>query len=127
MHYLLDTDVLLWWLDNDKRLKDSIKQIINDRENRIYVSVVSGIEISIKHKLGKLPLKTTVRRIFEIADLDILNINLDHVLEFNKLPLSKKHKDPFDRILIAQAKVEWLTLVTSDPKIWKYKVSLFRA
>lgn len=127
MGYLLDTGVLLWWLDDDKRLKDSIKQVINNQENQIYVSVVSGIEISIKHKLGKLPLKTTVKRILDIADLNILSVILDHVLEFNELPFHKKHHDPFDRLLIAQAKVEGLSLVTSDPKIWRYKVSVLKA
>ncbi len=127
MRYLLDTNVLLWWLDGDKRLKSSIRQIINSQANQIYISVVSGLEISIKHRLGKLPLKTTVKKIFEISDFNILNVSLEHVVEFDKLSLQKDHKDPFDRILISQTKVENLTLVTTDPKILRYKLSLLKA
>ena len=88
---------------------------------------MSTIEISIKAKSGKLPLKTSTKQIFEISGFEVLNINLNHIIEFDKLPIHKDHKDPFDRILIAQAKVENLTLITSDPKIWKYKMSVLKS
>lgn len=122
MRYLLDTNIFLWSLNDDNRLKKSIRKILEDPLNEIYVSVVSGWEISIKHKLGKLPLKTTLPECFEKSNFQILNINLEHILQLDKLPLH--HKDPFDRILISQAKAENLTLITSDEKIWKYKQSL---
>lgn len=127
MRYLLDTNILLWWLEDDKRLKNPIRQIIGNEANQIQISIVSGLEISIKNKLGRLPLKTKVKDIFKISGFLILDINLNHVTELDKLPLHKNHKDPFDRILISQANAENLTLITSDQKIWKYKVSLIKA
>jgi len=127
MKYLLDTNILLWWMDDDKKLNSLVYKIIQDKNNQILVSVVSTIEISIKAKSGKLPLKTSTKQIFEISGFEVLNINLNHIIEFDKLPIHKDHKDPFDRILIAQAKVENLTLITSDPKIWKYKMSVLKS
>lgn len=120
MRYLLDTHILLWWLNDDKKLKSTVSKVIQDKKNQIFISVVSGIEISIKNRSGKLPLKTTVKQIFKIAGFEVLDINLSHLLEFDKL--SGYHKDPFDRILVSQAKVENLVLITSDEKIWKYDV-----
>lgn len=127
MRYLVDTHVFIWWLEGNKKLKNSIRKIVEDKENQVLVSVVSGIETGIKRKSRKLKLRTTLKRMFKIAGFEILSVNLDHVLELNKLPIHKDHGDPFDRILISQAKVEDLTLITSDPKIWKYKIDLIRA
>ncbi len=125
MRYLLDTNIFLWSLNADRKLKTSIREIIENPHNEIYISVVSGWEISIKHRSGKLPLKTTLEECFEKSDFSILNINLSHIMQLNKLPTY--HKDPFDRILIAQAKVENLTLITSDQKFQKYKLALVNA
>ena len=125
MNYLLDTQIFLWWLAKDKKLKDSVKKILLDPQNIIYVSVANAWEISIKHKIGKLPLKTTLKRCFEVSNFPIININIEHILKLNNLPLL--HKDPFDRILIAQAQVENLALISSDPKIWPYKIKLLNA
>lgn len=124
MHYLVDTHIFLWWLTDNKKLKESVVKILTDSENQVYVSVTSGWEISIKNKAGKLPLKTTLKRCFELAGFEILNVSLDHVLSLDGLPLY--HKDPFDRILIAQAQAENLTLITSDQKIWKYPVKVIK-
>lgn len=125
MRILLDTHVFLWALEGNKKLKDSIRRIIEDPKNQILVSVVNGIEISIKSRKEKLKLKTTLKRMFEISGFEILNINFNHLLALDKLPLH--HKDPFDRILISQSKVENLTLITSDIKIWKYDLKLLKA
>ncbi|TSC90264.1 MAG: PilT domain-containing protein [Microgenomates group bacterium Gr01-1014_5] len=125
--YLLDTNILLWWVDDNKRLKRSIYKVIQDKNNQILVSVVSAIEISIKNNLGKLPLKTSLERIFEGSEFEVLDIGLSHALELNRLPLHSGHRDPFDRVLISQAKAEKLTLITSDEKIWKYKLSILKA
>ena len=124
MNYLLDTQIFLWWLAKDKKLKESIKKIIADPQNTIYVSVTNAWEISIKYKIGKLPLKTTLEKCFEVTKFPIININLQHILQLDKLPLI--HKDPFDRLLIAQSMIENLTLITSDPKIWQYKIDLLK-
>jgi len=124
MNYLLDTQIFLWWLAKDKKLKESIKKIIADPQNTIYVSVTNAWEISIKYKIGKLPLKTTLEKCFEVTKFPIININLQHILQLDKLPLI--HKDPFDRLLIAQSMIENLTLITSNPKIWQYKIDLLK-
>lgn len=125
MRYLIDTNIFLWWLDDDRKLKISIRKIIEDSKNQVFVSIVSALEISIKHQLGKLPLKTTIEECFKVSSFEVLDIALDHVFQLGKLPLY--HKDPFDRILIAQAMVENLTLVTSDQKIWRYHLPLIKA
>lgn len=127
MNYLLDTNIFLWSLSGDKRLKKQIRKILEDPLNEIFASVVNGWEISIKHRIGKLPLKTTLFECFEKSGFNILSINLNHILQLDKLPPYRNHKDPFDRLLIAQAKAENLTLITSDPKNWKYKIALLKA
>lgn len=127
MKYLLDTHTFIWWLEGNKKLKISVRKILEASENQILVSVVSGIEISIKLRSRKLNIFTTVKKMFEISGFEVLNIDLNHVLEFNRLPSYPDHKDPFDRILISQAKVENLTLITSDPKIWNYKIPMLKA
>lgn len=127
MNYLLDTNIFLWSLNGDKKLKREIKRIIKDPQNKISVSIASAWEISIKNRAGKLPLKTTLSKCFEISGFKILDINLNHILEFDKLSLHNDHKDPFDRILISQARVEDLTFITSDEKIWKYNLPLLKA
>lgn len=127
MKYLVDTNIFLWSLNGDKKLKGEIKEIIENPKSQIFISIASAWEISIKNRVGKLPLKTTLNKCFEILDFEILDINLIHILEFNKLPLHKDHKDPFDRILISQARVENLTFITSDEKIWKYHLPLLKA
>ncbi len=126
MKYLLDTHIFLWSLDNNRRLKDSIKKILVDPGQVIYISVVSAWELSIKSKtnLG-FKLRTSIKKAFNISKFEILPIFFEHALAVEKLPLI--HKDPFDRILIAQALAENLTLVTSDKKIWKYKLPLIKA
>lgn len=124
MRYLVDTNIFLWWLNNDKRLKKEVFQILKDPKNQILISVASGWEISIKNRLGKLSLKTTLKRCFEVSGFEIMNINLNHILKLDKLPLH--HKDPFDRILISQSVVENLPLITNDRKIFKYKVKLIK-
>ncbi len=125
MKYLLDTNIFLWALNDDERLKKTIRKILEDPLNEIFASVVNGWEISIKHKLGKLPLKTTLLECFKKSNFEVLNINFEHILQLDKL--SSYHKDPFDRILISQAKAENLTLITSDAKILRYKVSSVKA
>lgn len=124
MRYFLDTNIFLWWLNDDKNLKKEVREIIENPLNQIFLSVVCAWEISIKHRSGKLPLRTTLEKCFKDLSFELLNIKLDHILRLNKLPLY--HKDPFDRILIAQAKTENLTIITTDKKILKYKVKTLK-
>lgn len=126
MKYLLDTHIFVWSLNNDRRLKDSIKKILVDPEQMILVSVVSAWELSIKSKARPgFKLGTSIKEAFNISGFEILPIFFEHALAVEKLPLY--HKDPFDRILISQALAEDLTLITSDQKIWKYELKLIKA
>lgn len=122
MRYLLDTHVFLWWLSLDKRLKEGWKQVISDSSNQVFLSTVSAWEMSIKLQIGKLKLKTPLADCFKDLSFEILDISLDHILTLNQLPL--KHKDPFDRMLIAQAKEEQCILVTDDEQIQAYDVPI---
>jgi PIN domain nuclease of toxin-antitoxin system len=122
MKYLLDTHIFLWALNNDKRLKKGYREILTNRSHLIYVSVVSAWEISIKLKTNpRFKLKTSIKKALEISGYEVLDISLEHVFCVHKLPMH--HKDPFDRMLIAQAKMEKCILITDDSKIKRYNVS----
>ncbi|MBI4990721.1 type II toxin-antitoxin system VapC family toxin [Candidatus Gottesmanbacteria bacterium] len=126
MKYLVDTHIFLWWLNEEEQLKTSIKSILSDTDNIIYVSVVTAWEMSLKLRAKrKIKLKSTIEDCFQKAGFEILDIRLPHVLQLAKL--QDVHKDPFDRMLIAQANVEEATLITGDEKIWKYDIPILRA
>lgn len=118
MKYLLDTHIIIWWAENNKKLKSEYKKIIADGNNIIFVSVASVWEVIIKTKLKKIKLKTPIEEIIKKCGFNILDINLEHVLELNKL--KNHHKDPFDRMLISQSIVEKMKLITQDRLIKKY-------
>ena len=120
MRYLLDTHIFLWWLADDKKLLEKPRELIKNPDNQIFISVASAWEMSIKSKIGKLSLKTTIHDCFEGSGFLVLDLLLTHVLELDKLP--PYHQDPFDRILIAQSKVENLILISDDMKIKKYDI-----
>lgn len=122
MKYLLDTHILIWWAEDNKKLKSQHKEIIADPENMIFVSVVSVWEVIIKTKLKKIRLKTSVDKIIERYDFNVIDIKMEHILALNKL--KDYHKDPFDRLLIVQSKVEDLTLLTDDKLINQYFKSM---
>jgi PIN domain nuclease of toxin-antitoxin system len=116
MNLLLDTHVLIWLVDGSDNLSQSAKQAIEDEQNSLYLSIASLWEMTIKMSLGKLQLGISLDRIVESylipASIEILPINLNHLLVLRDLPLH--HRDPFDRILISQAQAEELTLVSGD-------------
>jgi PIN domain nuclease of toxin-antitoxin system len=127
MQYLLDTHVLLWWIISDKRLSTKSKALIRSRRNRIYWSVASSWEISIKYALGRLSfdeppedLLTSELNRNHIETLPILN---EHAFLAGQLPVH--HKDPFDRMLVAQAHIESLGLISNDSKYQLYDVDVF--
>lgn len=125
MKYLVDTHIFLWWLNDDKRLKTSIKEILKSRDNSIYASVVTAWELSIKFtKNSTFRLKTTIEDCFQKAGFDILDVKFSHILHLQKL--EQHHKDPFDRMLIAQTVSENAILITGDEKIWKYDVEVLK-
>lgn len=121
---LLDTQALLWFVWDDPQLSADAKAAIEDPDNRKLVSVASGWEIAIKVGLGKLDLGESCRTFLprEIAanNFEVLSITLDHATAVEGLPLH--HRDPFDRLLIAQATIENVQLVSSDLIFEQYGV-----
>lgn len=125
MRYLLDTHVFIWAMEKKKRLPESIKNEITNPDNIIFISVATVWEIIIKSAKKKLKTPKDIKGDIAASNFQLLSIEVEHVLGIKELP--GIHKDPFDRILISQAKIENLTLITSDEKIWKYKTPLIRA
>ena len=120
--YLLDTHAVLGWSREPDKLPDSVRQVLADPDARVVFSVVSSWEAQIKAGLGKLvlldPLHTIVERELAKNGWEVLPIHLRHTRSLADLPAL--HRDPFDRLLIAQAKTESLALVTADPLIRAY-------
>jgi PIN domain nuclease of toxin-antitoxin system len=123
MRLLLDTQIMLWWLLDDPRLGSSTRQLM--ASTACVVSVASIWEVAIKHRLGKHPVPPVVFREQSLeAGASILVIQDGHVIEAGQLPLL--HADPFDRLLIAQARLEGLMAVSADAHWTGYDVSLHR-
>jgi PIN domain nuclease of toxin-antitoxin system len=120
MRLLLDTHVLLWWLDNNPRLSVYARTVIADSDNQVFVSAVSGWEISIKRAIGKLAAPEDLLGAIAANNFESLAIKMEHTLPLGDLPLH--HHDPFDRMLIAQALYEDLILLSGDKKIALYEV-----
>jgi len=125
MNLLLDTHVLLWWLDDHPTLSKKTKAAIADGKNPVFVSAVVIWEIRIKQALGKLKIPRNFRRVLDDQSFEMLDITVEHAHAVGDLPAY--HRDPFDRMLVAQAKVERLTLVTRDIRLKKYKIPLITA
>ena len=125
MNILLDTHVLIWALENNPTLTESAVNSIVDGNNMVFVSSVSVWEISIKQKLGKLQAPDNLLEEIRLHRFTPLQINLDHAQLAGKLP--HIHKDPFDRMLIGQAIVEKLVLLTRDESIAKYNLNILKA
>jgi len=123
MNLLLDTHVFLWAVDNNPNLSPVAREAIVDGGNIVYVSAASAWEISIKRGIGKLKIpESDYLEELRLHRFTPLNITTEHALAVEKLPAH--HKDPFDRMLIAQAQEERLTLVTRDPRIKAYDVRI---
>jgi PIN domain nuclease of toxin-antitoxin system len=126
MRLLLDTHAWLWWLGDDRRLGRRARQALANPRSEVYVSAVSAYEIAIKMALGKLRVKKADLET-EIAANGFLElpIRTRHALAAGRLaPL---HEDPFDRMLVAQAQVEDLAVVSADPVFAGYGVSVLEA
>lgn len=126
MRLLLDTHALLWWLSDDEALGEKAREQIADAGNEIVVSAASMWEIAIKQRLGKIDA--------EIADIEKeiaqqgmvrLGIEADHLIELTTLP--DHHRDPFDRMLVAQARAEDMPIMTRDVAIAAYSVDRIAA
>jgi PIN domain nuclease of toxin-antitoxin system len=125
MRVLLDTHVLLWWLSGDGALSAAARSAIADENNETFVSAASAWEISIKYRQGKLPaaarLATDLSGTIGSHGFPALAITIDHGDRAGALPLH--HKDPFDRMLIAQALIESLTLISNERLFDRYGVA----
>jgi PIN domain nuclease of toxin-antitoxin system len=122
MRLLLDTHVVLWWLADDRRLTAEHRVLIADASNLVLVSAMTIAEIAIKTSLGKLEAPVDLLPTLETGGFDELPFESRHADLLRKLPWH--HRDPFDRMLIAQAIAEQLTVLTADPHFAAYGVEL---
>ena len=124
MRYLLDTCALIWFFEGSEQIAPSLQDTLTDPLNDILVSDVSVLEVVIKHQLGKLWLPLAPSRLIPSLvrkhGMEPLALDTAAIFQLERLP--PLHRDPFDRLLIAQAQVHNLTLVTPDPLIRQYMV-----
>ena len=124
MRYLLDTHVFKWLDNESSKISSKAHALMADRNNQIVLSLVSIWEIQIKVQLGKMNLRTQLSAVVEdqqrINQIELLPLKIEHILFLDNLPLH--HRDPFDRILVAQAISEGLTLITHDSVVAQYPV-----
>jgi PIN domain nuclease of toxin-antitoxin system len=124
MKILLDTHTLLWFIEGDEQLSKKAKRLIEDSDNEVYVSFISFLEISIKLKIGKLHLTKSFKEIYQdtlMAGIETMGLEFSHIENYQSVPLIADHRDPFDRILIATALHENLSIITIDEKFDQYK------
>ena len=125
MRLLLDTHVLLWWLADDPSLTREAEGAIANSASVVFVSAATAWEIAIKQALGKLDAPNDLERQIEVNRFEALSITIGHAYSAGTLP--RHHDDPFDRMLVAQALDEGLTIVTRDPRLVPYGVSTLAA
>ena len=125
MRILLDTHLILWWLANSPSLSEQARILISDPENTVFVSAVSLWEIWLKESLGKLRLPPDFESKLTAESFENLPLTAAQARQVASLPWH--HRDPFDRMLVAQAQCEDLTLVTRDARCQKYEVSVLPA
>ncbi len=125
--YLLDTHILLWWLFDDPKLNSECREIIRNSSNQIFVSSATAWEIATKYRLGKLPeakpLVESYSQLLTQAQFSELVITATQALRAGSLPIP--HRDPFDRMIMAQAEQENLTLITYDSAFQSGLISIF--
>lgn len=125
MRMLLDTHVLIWYLEGNPELSRTHRDLIVNADNAIYVSMASLWEVAVKISIGKLTIAKPLTDIFKqlsVQSINILGIQPGHVLQVAALPFH--HRDPFDRMIIAQSYVEFLPIITHDKTFADYGVKL---
>lgn len=129
MRILLDTHVWLWLQSDPDRFGGDVLDLLRDEANDLFLSAASGWEIAIKHALGKLPLpeppSTYVPSRLETSGVTSLPVAMRHALHVGSLPVH--HRDPFDRLLVAQAQLEGLTLMSVDAQLRSYDIEILTA
>jgi PIN domain nuclease of toxin-antitoxin system len=124
MKYLLDTHIVLWWLTDPSELSKRAHTIIADKKNFVGVSSVSFWELSIKRALGRVTIPNNLLAILRQNGFHILPLEAEEALSVSDLP--DIHKDPFDRMLVAQAKYNSLVFITRDEIIASYPVTMIK-
>ncbi len=123
---LLDTHVLIWALNDDRALTRRMRTLLTSTTATIHISVVSAWEIAIKHQSGKItfdvPVEEVLSRILDGTTWPVLPVLPAHILDLLALPMH--HRDPFDRLLVAQARAEGMALATADQTLRKYRVPM---
>jgi len=123
---LLDTHVLLWWLEDSARLSETARSTVADTATQLFWSAASSWELAIKVGLGRIRLVTPLRKLLPAAlleqSIDFLAVEQSHALQVAELP--HHHRDPFDRMLVAQCRVERLRLLSADEQIRRYDVDV---
>ena len=126
MKVLLDTHSFLWWITNDERLSSHARSIISNGDNELLLSSASGWEIAIKARLGRIHLpdkpESFIADQLNLNSIQSLPIYMSHALHVYNLP--SHHRDPFDRMIIAQAQVEDIPILTMDLQITKYEIKV---
>jgi PIN domain nuclease of toxin-antitoxin system len=123
---LLDTHILLWWIEDDPKLRADLRATIADPANEALVSAATLWEAAIKRALGKIRFETPVLlAALDQGGIDVLPITADHALAAGDLP--RHHDDPFDRMLVAQAIARGVTLITRDSWLRAYPVAVIEA
>ncbi len=124
MKLLLDTHCWLWWFANDPRLGEPARNLIGDGANAVYLSAASSWEIAIKTSLGQLTLPEPPERYVpsRLASQGMRGLAIEHVHALKVASLPAHHRDPFDRLIVAQAQVEGLPVLTVDENIAAYEV-----
>ncbi len=124
--FLLDTHTFLWWLSDSPQLGSKARLTIQDGANEVYVSAVTALEMSIKSALGKLDIPDIeIDKLVHEEGFLALSITIVHGALTGALP--NHHRDPFDRMLVAQAQIEGLTLITKDEHILQYEIKILDA
>ena len=122
MKILLDTHVLVWALSSPEKIKPKVQDLLVDTDNIVFVSIASLWELQIKKSLNKISLSDDFISQLQENGFELLDINYKHIAKLDELPLI--HRDPFDRMLVAQTIHENLSLVTNDLEIMKYNVKI---
>jgi PIN domain nuclease of toxin-antitoxin system len=127
MRLLLDTHALIWATNEPGELSAEAGAAIGAGENQNLVSIAGLWEMSIKVNIGKLRLPNDFFENLEPSGYEIIQLTREHLVAYRNLPVIPKHKDPFDRLLVAQAISEGLTIVTRDEKLGQYGVPILKA
>jgi PIN domain nuclease of toxin-antitoxin system len=120
VNLLLDTHALLWWLMASPRLSDRARDAIAEPRNQVHVSIATAWEIAIKRSIGRLRVTEDITADLAADAFELLSIELAHIAALERLP--HHHRDPFDRMLVAQAMAEGMRLVSGDANIARYGV-----